>query len=499
MARARTVVLVVVLLALGSWSATVGAQERSGAVRVAYPDEPVAWYPALEETTAAVDLAAVWGLPLYRIDDHGQLRSGLAAGARVEPGEPGGPWQVEIDLRPGTWTDGQPVVAEDVVATVGSLRETSHAPALEPLTSVEAVDDRTVRLTFDRPYGRWPYLLAGGHGVLPAHVLRDGGLEAYRDGVPVSGGPMRLESHEPGLRASFVAHPDSPLGAPGVERLEVYFTPSYETSLGLLRDHRVDAVIGHVALNPVERAHRVDGVRAAAPVGGTTAVVTWSPEGSGGSAEVREGARRAVDVSQLVEGLLGSSGAPLTSTIPTHPGPWERHRIGGAAGLDGVSLGILVPGHQEVPAFTGRVLQRDLRGGGAEVTLIRVEPEELTGPGARTADGELVLRRDLPRPSLTARVSTGIPPDARQPLSRADAAATNLDGAVDAAEATLFEHAYDLPLYRVGLSHAWRSELLGVRPSSWPGAAWWDVTAWRWDGEPPRQEPAMRGPVDAPS
>lgn len=492
-------VLLVAVLALGSWTTTVGAQETSGTVRVAYPDEPVSWYPALEETTAAVDLAAIWGLPLYRIDGHGQLRAGLAVDARVDPGVAGGPWQVEIDLRPGTWSDGQPVVAQDVVATVASLRETSHAPALEPLTSAEAVDDHTVRLTFDRPYGRWPYLLAGGYGVLPAQVLEDAGLEAYRDGVPVSGGPMRLERYEPGLRASFVAHPDSALGTPGVERLEVYFTPSYETSLGLLRDHRVDAAIGHVALNPVERAHRVDGVRAAAPVGGTTAVVSWSSGGAAGASDVREGVRRAIDVSQLVEGLLGPSGAILTSTIPTHTGPWERQRTGGAAGLDGVSLGILVPGHQEVPAFTGRVLQRDLRGGGAEVTLIRVEPEELTGSGARTADGELLLRRDLPRPSLSARVSTGIPPDGREPLSRADAAATNLDGAVDAAEETLYEHAYDLPLYRVGLAHAWRSELLGVRPSSWPGAAWWDVTAWRWDGGPPPQEPAMRGSTHAPS
>lgn len=499
MTGGRTVALVVVLLVLGSWTATAAAQDGTGTVRVAYPDEPVSWYPAPEETTAAVDLAAIWGLPLYRIDDHGQLRAGLAAGARVQPGDPGGPWRVEIDLSDGAWSDGQPVVAQDVVATLGALRDTPHGSALEPLTSVEAVGDRTVSLTFDRPYGRWPYLLAGGYGVLPAHVLEDGGLDAFRDGVPVSGGPMRLESHEPGLRASFVAHPDSPLRAPDLERLEVYFTPSYETSLGLLREHRVDAVIGHVALNPVERAHRVEGVEASAPVGGTTAVVTWSSDGAAGSSAVREGAQRAIDVSQLVEGLLGPSGAVLTSTIPMHEGPWARRRTDGAAGLDGVPLGIIVPGHQEVPAFTGRVLQRDLRGGGAVVTLIRVEPEEVTGPEARTADGELLLRRDLPRPSLSARVSTGIPPDARAALLRADTAATNLEGAVDAAEEMLYDQAYDLPLYRVGLAHAWRSELLGVRASSWPGAAWWDVTAWRWDGGPPPQEPAVRNTADASS
>lgn len=500
----RTGTLSAVLVALVTvlaWPA--GAQDgdgtgASGTVRVAYPDEPVAWYAPLAETTAAVDLASLWGLPLYRFDEHGQLREGLVREARIEPGEPDGPWTVEIDLREGTWSDGQPVVARDVVATLTALRGTPDGGALEPLVSVEAVDADTASLVFDRPYGRWPFLLTGGSGVLPAHVLADGGLEPFRGGVPVSGGPFRLDAYEPGLRASFVAHPASPLGPPGFERLDVYFTPSYETSLGLLRAHRVDAVMGHLALNPVDRAHRVEGVEAAAPLGGTTAVLRWSATGATAGIGVRENARRAVDVSQLVEGLLGPTGAPLTSTIPGHDGPWEPEQ-GTVGDLDGVSLGILVPGHQEVTAFTGRVLQRDLDGAGADATLIRVDPEELAGPEARTADGEVVLRRDIPRPSLAARASEGLPEDMRAVFLDADAAATNLTDAVAAAEQLLHEQAFDLPLYRVGIAHVWRSELSGVRPSSWPGAAWWDVTAWRWEGEPPPQEPSLRGPTDASS
>lgn len=494
---ALVTVLVVAVLSSPSAVAQDGTRtEPPGAVRVAYPNEPVAWFPPLAETTAAVDLAAVWGLPLYRIDDHGQLRAGLASGARILPGAASEPWRVEVDLREGTWSDGRPVVAQDVVATLEALRATSHGPTLEPLTGVEASDDRTVVMTFDRPYGRWPYLLAGGYGVLPAHVLADGGLAAFRDTVPVSGGAMYLESYEPGLRATFMRHPGSPLGAPVIERLDVYFTPSYETSLGLLQDRRVDAVMGHIALNPVQRARRVDGVRAAAPLGGTTAVVRWASSGAASRAEVREGARRAVDVSQLVEGLLGPAGGVLTSTIATHDGPWAS-RAGGAADLDGTSLGIVVPADQEVPAFTARVLQRDLRGGGADVTLIRVDPEDLVGPGARTADGQLILRRDLPRPSLSSRASPGLSSEARTALLGADVEASNLSRAVDAAAQVLHEQAYDLPLFRVGVAHAWRGELVGMTPSSWPGAGFWDLTSWRWDGGSPEQQPAEPGRSDA--
>lgn len=486
-------VALMVAVGIGTASAQ-DPQGSSGSVRIAYPNEPVTWHPATVGSIGAVDLAALWGLPLYRVDDHGQLRAGLADAARIEPGAEGDPWVVEVDLRQGTWSDGRPVVAQDVVATLEAMRGTRYGPTLEPLSSAVAVDDDTVRLGFDRPYGRWPYLLAGGLSVLPAHVLATGGLQAYADGVPVSGGPFRLESYDRALRASFVANEGSPLGTPGLERVEVYFTPSYETSLGLLRDHRVDAVMGHLALNPIDRAHRVEGIRAAAPLGGTTASVRWHP--SAGDTGVRAAVRAAVDVTQLIEGLLGSAGEALTSTIPGHDGPWSPPGAGAVDALDGLSLDMLVPDHQEVPAFTARVLQRDLRGAGAELALVRVPPEDLVGPDARNADGALLMHRDLPRPSQLARVPVGSSDDTTSSLSAADAAASNLSPELTAATDALHAQAFDLPLYRVGVAHAWRAELGGVHPSAWPGLALWDAVSWRWvDGTPP-QEPTL-GSTDA--
>lgn len=490
-AVAFTAVALLVVVGIGTASAQ-DQQGASGTVRIAYPDEPVTWHPATVGSLGAVDLAALWGLPLYRVDEHGQLRAGLAAGARVVPGTEGEPWAVEVDLRPGTWSDGRPVVAQDVIATLEVLRGTRYGPTLEPLSTAAAVDDDTVRLEFDRPYGRWPFLLAGGLSVLPAHVLTTEGLEAYADGVPVSGGPFRLEAYERALRATFVAHEGSPVGTPDLERVEVYFTPSYETSLGLLRDHRVDVVMGHLALNPVDRAHRVDGIHAAAPLGGTTASVRWQP--SAGGVEIRTAARAAVDVSQLIEGLLGSAGAALTSTIPGHDGPWSPRGAGATDALDGLSIDLLVPDHQEVPAFTARVLQRDLRGAGAEMALVRVPPEDVVGPDPRTADGALVVHRQLPRPSQLA--PSGSSDGAMSSLTAADAAASNLSPEVDAATDALHAEAFDLPLYQVGVAHAWRVELGGVQPSAWPGLAWWDVASWRWVDQTPPQEPTL-GSTDA--
>ncbi len=465
----------------------------NGVVRVAYPEEPGSWYPAVGEEPASIDLAALWGLPLYRVDPYGQLRPMLAESSAVRPGSEGGPWEVDVRLRKGSWSDGKPVVAEDVVATLEAQRST-RAAELEALLVARAADEHTVRLTFSRPYGRWPYLLAGGFSVLPAHILAGSGLSAYANGVPVAGGAFRLETHDPGLRATFVAHPDGPLGSPALHRIEVYFTPSYETALGLLRDHQVDVTLGHLALNPLERARRVEEVEAAAPLGGTWTLLSWRPGGRVSSSPQRRIViRDVVGASELVEGLLGETGEVMPSTIPGVKGPWSGGRnTSGRIGR--VDLELLVPAHQEVPNFTARALLLDLGSTGAEVNLVRIEPDELAARAAREADGSLLVRRDLPRPSLLARAPPDAPPELRAVLAAADAAGSSDAPSIAAALDRLHGYAAELPLYRVGVAHVWRGSLLGLRPSAWPGLAFWEAAAWRWhDDEPPPQVPTLDG------
>lgn len=472
-------------------AATPSAGAPSGTVRVAYPEEPGVWHPALGEEPAAVDLAALWGLPLYRIDGHGQLRPGLVENARVLPGRDG-PWEVELELRAGRWSDGAPVVADDVVATLAALRAV-RGSELAPLEAVTATERHRVRLTFGRSYGRWPYLLAGGLPVLPAHVLRERGLEAYRSGAPVSGGAFRLASHEPGLRALFVAHRHGPLGPPGVERVEVYFTPSYETALGLLQQRRIDVALGYLALNPVERAQRLETLRAAAPLGGTWTLLRWRDGGTvGSSATRRHSARDAVDVAELVEGLLGGTGAPQTSTVPGVAGPWQPVDAPVAA-LGDVAVDVLLPDTEEAIGFTVRVLQRDLRGAGAEVELVRLDPQDLARRARVEGDGALVVRRDGPRPSLLARAPPRASPEVLAALQAAEAAGTVTSDAMMRAQQLLHDAAWERPLYRIAVAHAWHERLMGVAPSAWPGLALWDVGEWRWSrGGAPPQEPTLQ-------
>lgn len=439
-----------------------------GSVTVAYPAEPASFLALASDDPAATDLLSLWGLPLFRVDPAGQLLPGLVAGWEVVADQP---WTVALDLRDGRWSDGTPVRAADVVATIDALAAGPRAAELGPLVSAAAVRPRVVHLAFDRPYARWPFALSGV-GVLPAAVLADGGLEAFEDDVPVSGGAYRLADHERGRELRFVASPGGPLGSPRTGEVRVLIVPSYETALGLLQDGAVDAVLGHLALNPVERALRVAGVDAAAPIGGTWVGLRWRGEGPLGSADEaprRRAIARAIDVSQLVEGLLGPAGAAASSPVPGIPAPPRTSDAGGTA------IGrptIVLPRGHEALSFTGRAIQRDLEVAGGGLHLVSVPAPAFAREAATTRDGALAIFRSEPRPSLTPWVpdsATALAADASVPGTEASA-----NGLAAVSEASLVT-----PFYRAGVAHVWREELTGFRPSAWPGLAFWSVGDWR--------------------
>lgn len=471
------VALVLAVVAVPPSGATEGGSERvsegdaagvgAGVVRVAYPDVPATWAGLDARDTAALDLFALWGLPLLRVDHAGQVRPGLALGWRHV--EVDGSPAVELDLAPGRWSDGRPVTAEDVVATAGALAEAR--PEVWTGIVVTAVDDHTVRLGGELPAGRWAHLLSGAPGVLPAHVLADEGLAAYQDAVAVSGGWFTLAEHEAGRRTVFEAYADGPLGAPAAARIEVDTVPGFETALGLLDRGEVDVVLGHLALNPVARATALDGVEAAAPLGGTFTALAWHPDGLlAADPATRRALAGALDLSRLVRGLLGPTGAPASSPVPGIDGPWGT-ATGRAPERDltppADELVLLLPRWHEALGYTARVVQGGVRATGAAMSIVSHESPRWLDPPERT-DVTLRVVRSLPRPALGGALGDGVP------AGPSAAVGTELE----AAFAALREDETLTPLYRIGVAHAWTG-VDGVRPSSWPGLAFWDAGAWR--------------------
>ncbi len=239
--------------------------------------------------------------------------------------------------------------------------------------------------------------------MLPAEAVAADPVHASNE-LPPTAGPFRLTDVEAGLSATFEAHADGPLGPPLLASLEVLFTPSFETALGLLEDGDVDVVLGHLAVNPVARAREVEGVEAAAPPGGTLVSLEFTPDGPLGQpddAGRRRAVGEAVAVGELVEGLLGPFG-----TVADSPWVGQERPPGVPAGeLDAeVDVMLAYPRDHEVLGFAARIVQRDLLGRGVGTELVgRPSGDDTPVP----EDVSLTVRRLPPRPALAPFVEDG--------------------------------------------------------------------------------------------
>lgn len=453
------------------------AATPAGSVTVAQPDPVGTWWQQDREDVAAGDLAALWSLPLYRTDPLGRAVPALAEGARVVHGTSG--WTVEVELAAGSWSDGKPVTAADVVATAEALAAVRPAQ-WAAWTGAEAVDDHTVRLHFDRPYASWAALLSAAPGILPAHVLADGGLAAYAEELPVTGGWFRLVRREPGRSATFAALPDSALGAPQLDEVEVLVVPDHDTALGLLDDGRADATLGHVVIDPDARRQDVAGSVGSSVFGGTRFELVWSPVGDAHAA-VRAAAARRLDPRPFTAGLLREVGRPPGGVVPALRGM----PVPEASSADG-TVEVQYVRTVEGLGLLGRRLQADLGNAGVDTSLVRLDPPQHLVPPV-DADGRLRLVRVRPDRSLAALMAglgldteLGVEADAAgvgvlDPMARG-AAPT---GAVAGIAEQLAEDPRLLPVAEVAVTHVWRPDrIAGIEPSGWPGIGFWNVGDW---------------------
>ena len=462
-------------------SVEVPPAHSGGVARVAVPSQPAGGLPVDELDVAGGDLLALWGLPLYRVDGSGLPRPALVE--TVEVAADG--MRVDLRLRSGSWSDGEPVTGRDLEATVAAVRAVEDPRGqLDWLDEVEVdeTDASQVTLHLRQPTRRWPALLATT-GVLPAHLLAETPLEQWESPPPVVGGPFVPVASEPGLGWTFEAHFDGPLGAPALDGIEILVVPSFDTAVGLLGRGELDAAIGHLAIRPDLRIARLEDVErftvaptdlaVAAPHGGTEVALRFTPDGVlGGPAQLRRDVRAVVDVRHLVEGLrvgaaVGEELAPAVETDDAEP-----------EGLAGVDTAMVASNEQEVLVEVARLLEAQVRGGEGSLR-VEGEPSPHDVRRADDLDVSLVVRRAWsdpdPRPYLPsgeldrALAAEGVP-------SRRDAAA-------EEAWRRAAEHAVDVPLLRARVAHVWHERLEGIEPSAWPGVGLWSAHRWRLEGE----------------
>ncbi len=111
---------------------------------------------------------------------------------------------VTFKLKEGvTWSDGEPFTAADVVFTRDWIMAEENASVSigtwEPIATIEAVDDLTVKVGYETPNANWyaPFAGTGNGPILPKHILEvEGSADAF-NANPIGTGPYVIDTFSP--------------------------------------------------------------------------------------------------------------------------------------------------------------------------------------------------------------------------------------------------------------------------------------------------------------
>ena len=161
-------------------------------------------------------------------------------------------WEVSADGR--TWIvklrgdarfhDGSRVTAGDVERSMYAMFEstgTMFRGLSEVVTDIEVVDDLTVIVRTQEPFGPFLDVLASVWApIMPAKFLTDGAEEVGPD-LLVGSGPFRLVEHRPGAAVILGRNPDYfRQHLPYVDRVEFFFVSERATRLAAFRAGKLD-------------------------------------------------------------------------------------------------------------------------------------------------------------------------------------------------------------------------------------------------------------------
>jgi peptide/nickel transport system substrate-binding protein len=209
----------------------------SGTATITFVQEPDNLNPMYTAMSFSSYLRPFYLKPSWDFDENGKPVPVLVT--EIPSAENGGlsadGKTVTLKLRDDvTWSDGEPLTADDYVFTYEMIMSDKNVPQTrypyeEYVTSVVAQDPTTVVITFNKPFAAW--LTSIFYWVLPKHVLQsvfeaDGTLDnaEWNRNPTVGVGPFVLSAWETGSHLAFKANPNW-IAPPKLEQIFVRIVP----------------------------------------------------------------------------------------------------------------------------------------------------------------------------------------------------------------------------------------------------------------------------------
>ncbi len=258
---------------------------------------------------------------LTRLDARLQPQPDLAAGWSASPDGR----MITFTLRTGvSWHDGKPLTAEDVVYTLGALRELSPTTALladfQRIAQITTPASTTLIISLTERYA--PILSDLVVPILPKHLLvgKDIGTLNFWD-VPVGSGPFQLEERRPGEVITLAANKRYYRGPPLLDRAALLVAPDPQIAAGALRDARL--LLAELPWNAgAAITETLPGAQTGVYAENGYYFLAFNLRQGRPFADlrVREALVAAVDLPRLVREATGGAGRPIGNSAA--PGSW---------------------------------------------------------------------------------------------------------------------------------------------------------------------------------
>lgn len=223
----------------GSASPTAAAWDgkQIPAAVIALPAQTTSFDPTASVSATDRVVAALMFSSLYVQKKDGTVEPGLAKG----PAEFNEDYsQATVTLRDAKFSDGSPITANDVVATIKreqSVPESVIKATTGRITEVEAVDDSTVKFTFKSPFPSFEGV-AGLLSIYPAAAMEN--ADAYFKAPDVTSGQYTIAKGWASNKLEMEANSGFWDGAPAVKNVTFEVIPDGNSALSQLQSGQVD-------------------------------------------------------------------------------------------------------------------------------------------------------------------------------------------------------------------------------------------------------------------
>ena len=245
------------------------------------------------------------------------------------------PQVVEYKLKKGlTFSDGKPLTSADARFTFDAIMNPDNnivtREGWQDIGKFETPDDRTVRMTFDRPYSAWIDLLSNNWPILPKHVYEGKDFnEALNDEV-IASGPFKFESWKKGQELTVERNENYWGKKPALESVTYRFITDTNTLITSLQSAEVQFINPPPDIGLKEKLDALEDTTVEVATGGVIWEALHFQTENVPDLRIRQAIAYGTNRQQILDKILKGVVDPLESVLMPEQAPyytpaWERY------------------------------------------------------------------------------------------------------------------------------------------------------------------------------